>query len=398
VSIDRVLRACKTSAVAALILLPLGCSKPPPSAPPPPDVSVAVVVQKTVKDWDEYTGRLQAIENVEVRPRVSGYIDKIEFTQGKLVKEGDLLVRIDPRPYQAKVDSAMAELRRAKVGQELAGKELARVEKLKATGAVSTEEVDERSSGLSQAEANVGVAEAALDSAALDLSFTQVKSPINGRVSRAEVTRGNLVSGGFNGGTLLTSVVSIDPIYVEFESDENAYLRYAKLVRSGALESPREIQTPIEVGLANEDGYPHPGMLTFVDNQLNPQTGTVRARAVLENKSNYFTPGLFVRVRVLVSASQLSILVDDRAISSDQAQKYVLVLGAENKTEYRAVKLGPIIDGLRVVRAGLKPGEQILVDGLQRVHPGMPVNPKVVEMGSRPAGEIAAAPAADDAN
>jgi RND family efflux transporter MFP subunit len=231
------------------------------------------------------------------------------------------------------------------------------------------------------------------------LSFTQVKSPIDGRVSRAEVTRGNLVSGGFNGGTLLTSVVSIDPMYVEFESDENAYLRYAKLVRSGALESPREIQTPIEVGLANEEGYPHPGMLTFVDNQLNPQTGTVRARAVIENKSNYFTPGLFVRVHVLVSASQLSILVDDRAISSDQSAE--VRAGArrrKDKTEYRAVKLGPIIDGLRVVRAGLKPGEQILVDGLQRVHPGMQVNPKVVEMGSRPAGEIAAAPAADDAN
>jgi RND family efflux transporter MFP subunit len=394
VAIDSLLRFAKAGAAALLLLLPVACSKPAPTAPPPPEVSVAAVVQKSVKDWDEYTGRMQAIENVEVRPRVSGYIDKIEFTQGKLVKEGELLVRIDPRPYQAIVDSAAAQLRRAKVGQELAGKELARVEKLKATGAVSTEEVDERTSGLSQAEANVAVAKAALDAAQLDLSFTQVKSPIDGRVSRAEVTRGNLVSGGANGGTLLTSVVSIDPMYVEFESDENAYLRYAKLVRSGALESPREIQTPIEVGLANEEGFPHPGMLTFVDNQLNPQTGTVRARAVIENKSNFFTPGLFVRVHVLVSAGQQSILIEDRAISSDQSQKYVLVLDADRKAQYRPVKLGPIIDGLRVVRSGLKAGEQILVDGLQRVRPGMQVNPKVVVMGATPA----AAPAAADAS
>lgn len=368
----------------------MACKQEPAPPPPPPEVSVAAALQKPVKDWDEFTGRLHAIENVEIRPRVSGYIDRIEFEEGKLVKQGELLVRIDPRPYQADADRAVAELRRARVAQELAEKELKRVERLKESGAVSAEEVDERISGLHQAEANVAAAKAAADSALLQLSFTRVTSPIDGRVSRAEVTRGNLVSGGNNGGTLLTTVVSLDPIYVDFEGDEGTYLRYGQLIRSGERPSPREVNDPAEIGLANEEGFPHPGEVVFVDNQINPQTGTVRVRAKFDNKQNFFTPGLFVRIRVLGTAEHPAVLVADSAIGTDQNQKYVLVVGADGLLEYRGVKLGRIIDGLRVVRSGLKEGEQVVVDGLQRVRPGQPVTPKPVAMSEF----VTAAPAA----
>ena len=343
---------------------------------------MATVLEKRVKDWDEFTGRLQAVETVEIRPRVSGYIDKVAFTEGSLVKRGALLFVIDPRPYQAEYDRAAADVKRFKTALELGSIELVRVQRLKDSGAVSQEELDERKSTVAQAEANVAGSKAALEAAALNLNFTRVTSPIDGRVSRAEVTRGNLVTGGINGGTLLSSVVSMDPIYLYFDADEQSYLRYAKMARDGERASSRETGNPVQVGLADEEGFPHAGTMDFVDNQLNPQTGTIRGRAVLPNKDGRFTPGLFARVQLLGSGEYSAILIEDRAVNTDQSQKYVLLLGANNQIEYRKVKLGRVIDGLRVVREGLKPGDVIVVNGAQRVHPGVTVTPQKVVMGA----------------
>jgi multidrug efflux system membrane fusion protein len=375
------------SLVMCLLPLVASCGKSGPQAPPPPQVSVAQVLEKRVKDWDEFTGRLQAVETVEIRPRVSGYIDKVAFTEGSLVKRGTLLFVIDPRPYQAEYDRAAADLKRFKTALDLGRIELVRVQRLKESGAVSEEELDERKSTVAQSEANVSGSQAALEAAALNLNFTKVASPIDGRVSRAEVTRGNLVTGGINGGTLLSSVVSTDPIYIYFDADEQSYLRYVQIARSGEQPTSHDAGKPVQVGLANEEGFPHTGTVDFVDNQLNPQTGTIRARAVLQNKDGQFTPGLFARVQLLGSAEYSAILIDDRAVNTDQSQKYVLVLGANNQIEYRKVKLGRVVDGLRVVREGLKAGDVIVVNGAQRVHPGVTVTPQKVTMG-------AAAPAA----
>ena len=371
------------AATVASTALLVGCgpSGGAAQAPPPPQVSVAAVVEKRVKDWDEFTGRFQAVETVEIRPRVSGYIDKIAFKEGSLVKQGDLLFVIDPRPYQADYDRAAADLKRFKTALELARIESTRVQRLRESGAVSQEELDERTSTVAQAEANVAGAQAALESAALNMGFTRVTSPVTGRVSRAEVTRGNLVTGGNNGGTLLSSVVSMDPIYLYFDSDEQAYLRYMEMARSGERTSPREATSPVHIGLANEEGFPHSGTMDFVDNQLNPQTGTIRARAVFANKDGLFTPGLFARVQLVGSDDYNAILIDDRAVNTDQSQKYVFLLGADNKVEYRKIKLGRVIDGLRIVREGLKPGDVIVVNGAQRVHPGLTVAPQRVTMG-----------------
>ena len=365
-----------------VILFISGCSGSggAQSSAPPPEVSVAQVLQKRVTDWDEFTGRLQAIQTVEIRPRVSGYIDLVAFTEGKVVKRGDLLFVIDPRPYKADRDRAAADLKRFRTTLDLAKIEQQRVQRLKDSGAVSQEEVDERESTVAQAEANVAGAAAALESAELNMTFTRVTSPIDGRVSRAEVTRGNLVTGGNNGGTFLTSVVSMDPIYLYFEGDEATYLRYVALARAGERPSSRDAPNPVHVGLANEEGFPHEGKMDFVDNQVNGQTGTIRARAVLENKDGLYIPGLFARVQLLGSGEYTAVLIDDRAVNTDQSQKYVFLLGAGNKIEYRRVKLGRVIEGLRIVREGLKPGDVIVVNGAQRVHPGIVVSPQTVTM------------------
>jgi multidrug efflux system membrane fusion protein len=381
---------------SALTVAACGKSGGGPQSPPPPQVTVAQVLEKRVKDWDEFTGRLQAVETVEIRPRVSGYIDKVAFIEGSLVKRGALLFVIDPRPYQADYDRAAADLKRFKTALELGRIELARVQRLKDSGAVSQEELDERKSTVAQSEANVAGSQAALGAAALNLNFTKVTSPIDGRVSRAEVTRGNLVTGGSNGGTLLSSVVSMDPIYLYFDADEQSFLRYTQSARGGERPSSSASGNPVQVGLANEEGFPHTGTVDFVDNQLNPQTGTIRARAVLENKDGQFTPGLFARVQLLAGGEYSAILIEDRAVNTDQSQKYVLLLGANNQIEYRKVKLGRVIDGLRVVREGLKAGDVIVVNGAQRVHPGITVTPQRITMGAdgaAPASGASGAPA-----
>jgi RND family efflux transporter MFP subunit len=350
------------------------------AAPPPaPQVSVAEALKRPVTDYDEFTGRFVAVERVEVRPRVSGYIASVSLTPGREVKKGDLLFTIDPRPYEAALKGAKAELARARTQLALAQTERERAVKLLAQHAISQEEFDSRSSGTEQAEANVEAASAALDTAALNLSWTRVESPIAGLVSREEVTSGNLVSAGQ---TLLTTVVSVDKIYAEFETDEQVYLKYAAATRAGERGNARDSKLPVWVGLADEKGTPHEGQMVFLDNALDAQTGTIRARALLDNKDRRFTPGMFARVKLEGSAKYDAVLVNDSAIGTDQNVRYVFAVGPDNKVEYRAVKLGPVIDdGLRVVRDGLKPGELVVVNGLQRVRPGVTIAPQKIAMG-----------------
>jgi RND family efflux transporter MFP subunit len=359
------------------------------AAPPPPQVDVAQVVSRKVTEFDEFTGRFEAIERVEIRPRVSGYISSVNFTEGREVKKGDVLFVIDQRPYEATYKHAKAQLDQAKSQEILAKSERERATKLLQSHAISQEEYDSRVASLEQANANVEAAQAALDSAALDLSFTRVTAPIAGRISRALVTQGNLVTAGQ---TELTTLVSLDPIYVRFDGDEQAYLKYIKLAHEAAQAKSKTNEagttgSEVMVGLANETGYPHQGVMVFVDNELDPTTGTIRGRAKLDNHDRAFTPGLFARVKLMGSNQYDALLINDSAVGTDQTVRYVLVVGADNKVEYRPVKLGPIIDGLRVVTDGLKAGETIVVSGLQRVRPGSPVTPARVAMGERQYGQ-----------
>ena len=361
------------------------------AAAPPPQVDVAQVVSKQVTEFDEFTGRFEAVERVEIRPRVSGYIASVNFEQGREVQKGDVLFVIDQRPYEADYKHAKAQLDQARSQSTLAKSERERATKLLQAHAISQEEYDTRVAGLEQADANVEAAQAALDTSALNLTFTKVTAPISGRISRALVTEGNLVS---TGQTLLTTLVSIDPIYVRFDGDEQAFLRYTKIAREAAQAKssgkPNEAGTtgsPVMVGLANEGGYPHQGVMVFVDNELDPTTGTIRGRAKLDNHDRAFTPGLFARVKLMGSNQYNALLINDSSVGTDQTVRYVLVVGADNKVQYRPVKLGPIIDGLRVVTEGLTAGETIVVSGLQRVRPGSPVTPARVAMGERQRGE-----------
>jgi RND family efflux transporter MFP subunit len=376
-------------ALAALVSISLGlyaCARneaaeaPAAAAPPAPQVSVAKVLTRDITEYDEFTGRFEAVERVEIRPRVAGYISSVNFEQGHEVKKNDVLFVIDPRPYEAEFKRAKAELARARTQLVLAKSERERAVKLLDVHAISREEFDSRVSGSEAAEANVQAAEAAVDAAALNLTFTQVRSPISGLVSRAEITTGNFVS---TGQTVLTTVVSVNPIYVEFEGDEQVYLKYIDLARKGEGGNARNSQGPLWVGLANEQGHPHEGKLVFLDNRLDPETGTIRVRGQFDNSDLRFTPGMFARVKTTGSARYNAVLINDSAVGTDQSMKYVFVVGAKNQVEYRPVKLGPLVDGLRVVRQGLKPGETIVVNGLQRVQPGASVTPQLVAMGER---------------
>jgi RND family efflux transporter MFP subunit len=346
-------------------------------------VSVAKALERELPVWDEFAGRLEAVETVEVRPRVSGYVESVNFVEGSLVRKGDLLFVIDPRPYQAQLAGAEAELERAIARAELTAAEAERSEKLLEIRAVSREEYEQQVSAAREAEANVAAARAAVQSARLNLEFTRVVSPIDGRVSKAEVTPGNLVTGGSNAATLLTTVVSIDPIYVTFEGDEQVYLKYNELARRGASPSSRGEPNPVLIGLANEDGYPHRGEMVFVDNRVDPRTGTIRVRAALDNEDGYLTPGLFARVKLLGHEKHRAVLVDERAIGTDQSQKFVYVVDANNTISYRTVKIGRLADGLRIIEQGLEPGETVVVNGLQRVRPGVTIQPELVAMDAR---------------
>lgn len=342
-------------------------------APASPPVSVAEVVQQDITDFREFTGRIEAIERVELRPRVSGYIESVRFHEGAQVKKGDVLFVIDPRPYEATLKRAQAELARARSAHTQARSERERAVKLLELRAFSQEEFDARAAGSERALADVQAAQAAVDAAALDLSFTQLRAPISGIVGKAEITAGNFVSAGE---TLLTRLVSVDPVYVRFEGDEAAYLRQAQHVRSQGGAATQNVW----VGLADEQGYPHQGEMVFTDNELDTATGTISARARLDNPDRRFTPGLFARVKLGQGASYEAMLIKDSAIGTDQSRRFVYVVNGDNTVEYRTVDTGALFDGLRVVKNGLAPGDVIVVNGLQRVRPGAAISPEHVAM------------------
>jgi len=342
--------------------------------PSAPQVSVAEVLERQITNFQEFTGRIEAVERVELRPRVSGYIESVAFREGAEVRKGDVLFVIDPRPYEASLKGARAELARAQSAHRQAGTEKERAVKLLELRALSQEEFDARTAGSEKSAADVQAAQAAVDAAELNLAFTRVRAPISGVVGKAEVTAGNFVA---SGDTLLARLVSIDPVYVRFEGDEAAYLRQAQQLRGlGNKASPQ----PVWVGLANEQGHPHQGVMVFTDNELDAQTGTIRARARLDNRDRLFTPGLFARVKLGEGAIHQAILIEDRAVGTDQTRRFVYVVKPDNSLEYRDVELGPLHEGLRVVRSGLVPGERIVVNGLMRVRPGVTVEPQLVAM------------------
>ena len=370
------------AAIATLVLAGVltGCGKEQNAqaapaeggAPQAMPVSVAAVIARPVAEEREFSGMVEAIDRAEIRPRVAGTVDSVRFKAGSLVKKGEVLFVIDPRPYQAEVSRLEAAVASSRVKQELAQSELNRSKRLLDDNAIAQRDFDERAANAKQLEAGARADQAALATARLNLEWTAVRAPFDGRVGKAEVTEGNLV----NGTQVLTTLVSASPVYVSFNGDEATYLRLGKLARGnpGALK--------VEVGLANEQGFPHLGKLEFVDNQIDPQAGSVRMRAVVDNRDGLLTPGLFAKVKLGADTSNgaPSALVAERAVGTDQNRKFVYVVAANNQTEYRPVQLGSTVGSLRVVTSGLKAGERVVVDGLQRVRPGAPVAPQIVPM------------------
>jgi membrane fusion protein, multidrug efflux system len=369
----------RLSSVAAfalsVVVIASGCSGPAQqAASAPPEVTVAEVVCKQISDSDEFTGRLEAVNVVEVRPRVSGYLQSVHFKEGEIVRQGELLFQIDARPFQAEVDRLKGELAEAKAQSARALSDFHRAERLHNNDGMSAEEYDRRAAARIEAEAKVAATQGALRGAELNLEFTHVVAPITGRVSRAEITEGNLVESGAAQVKPLTTLVSLDPIYAYFDVDEQTYLKYARVTRARATGAHE--QRGAVLGLADEDGFLHVGAVNFVDNQVSSTTGTIRVRATFPNKNLALTPGLFARVRLQGGGTYSGCLAKDDAVVTDLNQKYVYVLERDNKVEYRAVDIGPMKDGLRVFRKGLREGDIVVVSGLQRVRPGSVVTPK----------------------
>ncbi len=343
---------------------------------PPPEVEVAPVLQQDVTEWDQFSGHIEAIDAVELRPRVSGYLEQMHFVEGSRVRKGDLLFSIDAREYRASLDTAKADLARARTRHELARTEAARAEKLADVRAISAEELEQRQGEVQQAASDIAAAQARVRQAQLNVDFAQISAPIDGRIGAATVKPGNLVEAG----QTLTTLVSVDPVYVAFEGDEGVFLRYQALARNGQRPD-RDDYNPVRVGLANDEGFPREGELVFVDNQLDPRTGTIRARARLANPDASMTPGMFARVELLGRNAYPALLVDERAILTDQDRKYVYVIGADNTAVRKDIQPGRQFDGLRVVSAGLEVGDRVVVNGTRKIfYPGAPVQPVEVAM------------------
>lgn len=359
--------------VAALYACDSGQNPTTPASAPLPEVSIAQVVQEKISDWIEFNGRLEAPQTVALRPRVSGYIESVLFEEGALVKAGDPLFFIDDRAVRAEVRRLQAELKQAQSASELAASEYQRAQKLVQQDAISKEQLDVRRSTATQSQARVNAVRSALKLATLQRSFTRVEAPISGRVSRANITRGNYV---FAGETMLTTIVSTDEIYAWFDADEQAYLDHLQSNRR----QESAANAAVFMALANENTYPHEGSIDFLDNQLNPATGTIRARAVFSNEDGALVPGLYARIRLSGAGSYKGVLIDDRAIGTDLNNKFVYVVNAKQQVEYRPVHLGDRMAGLRVIKSGLYGNEQIIVSGLQRVRPGDEVKPTLVPM------------------
>ncbi|CAM2151532.1 membrane fusion protein, multidrug efflux system [Pararobbsia alpina] len=340
------------------------------------EVDVAPVIAKTITDWQGYSGRLEAIDKVEIRPLVSGTIVAVYFKDGSLVKKGDPLFTIDPRPYQAEVDRAAAQLAAAEAQENYATTDFARAQRLIGDNAIAKRDFDQKDNAAREGIANLKAAKAALEQAQINLGYTKVVAPVAGRVSRAEMTVGNIVSAGANS-AIMTTLVSVSPIYASFNVDEQTYLQYLSQSAKGG-------SVPVHLGLANEDGYSRNGVVDSVDNQLDTTSGTIRVRARFDNKDGALLPGLFARVEVGGGSPHPAVMIDDRAVGTDQDKKYVMVVDSTDKAQYREVQLGPLHDGLRVIASGLKPGERIVVNGLQRVRPGDPVRPNMVQMAAGP--------------
>jgi multidrug efflux system membrane fusion protein len=359
-----------------------GCGRGAPQGGPPggaAPVSVAAAIEKPIVESDEFPGRIEAVEQVEVRSRVTGYILSVNFAAGANVKKNQLLFQIDPRPFDNEIARTEANVANIREQLDLAKIDFERIEKLLAERAVSRREYDDGASRVRALDAQLRSAQASLETARLNRSYAQITAPVNGRVGKAEITAGNLVQGEVPNSPLLTTVVSMDPVYVGFEVDERAYLKYVARSRGKAG------QLPLAIGLADEDGFPRPAKLAFVDNRVDPASGTLRMRAMLSNPDGRLTPGLYARVKIGDALQpRTAVLVVDRAIGTDQSRRFVLVVGAENKTSYREVKIGRIVDGLRVIEDGLKAGEVIVVNGLQRVRPGAAVTPETVPMQATP--------------
>jgi len=366
----------------ALVSLLGGCgasSDAPAGAPPPPLVKVAQPLYQEVRTWDDYPGRIEAVQSVDVRARVDGYLEKVNFRAGERVEKGELLFLIDPRPFKALLSRAQAELEQARARLALARNNLARAELMFKSKAISEEEFDARSKGLAEAVAAEQSAEAAVYSARLNLEFTEVRAPISGRVGRELITAGNLVKGGGADATLLTFIVSTDPVYVYVDVDERSALKYRRLA---GTECQAQAEKGVgacmraDMGLADESGYPHHGRIEYESPRLNASTGTLTLRAVFSNPDGLLSPGLFARLRVPGSAPFQAVLLPDRAVATDLAQKFVWVMGTDDKVERRKVTLGALVDGYRVIAEGLKPGEWVVVEGIQKLKPGAAVKPE----------------------
>lgn len=364
--------------VAALYLRPAGAESKPAAPPSPTPVPVATVVENEVALWDEFSGRLEAVERVEVRSRVAGAVQSVHFVEGGLVKSGDLLVIIDPAPYAAEVDRVQAQVAAAQARARYTQSESERAQRLWEESAIARRELDERTNALQEAAANLRAAEAALQSARLNLGYTQVRAPVSGRVGKLEVTIGNLVAAG-PGAPVLTTLVSVNPIYASFDADEQVVARALKeLSDAGAPAQLRRI--PVEMETAAGGDAPFVGHLQLIDNQVNAKSGTVRVRAVFDNTDGRLIPGQFAKLRLGRAKATPALLINERAVGTDQNKKFVLVVGADNKATYREVVLGSSVNGLRIVTSGLQAGERIVVSGLQRVRPGAVIAPQPATM------------------